>query len=295
MANSGSVLLLLQFLLFQKFVYAAEMFSYFSSSKFINFSDKSVQKVAVVAYKDERSVKIFERLFEYVLGFEIKMVGGLVKNQQVDRLQQKFYHAQPHTLSSRQHFHFFLVLFSAKHECPEQIADFQSRISHRNIVDYLKHRKVLIKERCTVLGKITYLHIVAEGDGAVMLDFTHYCLHHSGFPFSVASGKSHFVASVYGERRIAEHCFAIIAFACGFSYHGVVAASGARRKFEPQCGSILFVHLHYIKFLKPFHFALNLIGFGICAFETLYEFLGLCNLFLLVVILFLLLLAPVAP
>jgi len=90
MANSGSVLLLLQFLLFQKFVYAAEMFSYFSSSKFINFSDKSVQKVAVVAYKDERSVKIFERLFEYVLGFEIKMVGGLVKNQQVDRLQQKF-------------------------------------------------------------------------------------------------------------------------------------------------------------------------------------------------------------
>lgn len=49
MANGGSVLLLLQFLLFQKFVYAAEMFAYLSASEFIYFGNQPVKKVAIMA------------------------------------------------------------------------------------------------------------------------------------------------------------------------------------------------------------------------------------------------------
>lgn len=109
------------FFLFEEFINAAQVLAHTTVAEFIYLGDESVKKVAVMADGDERTVEVPQRLLEYILCFQVEMVGRLVEYKQVDRLKEELYHAQPHALSTRQHFDLFLIFLTAEHERPRQI------------------------------------------------------------------------------------------------------------------------------------------------------------------------------
>ena len=77
---------MLHLLGFKKLVDAAEVLFYLLMSKLIHLGYKSVEEIAVVANNYERAVECKQSLFEHVLSFEVEVVGGLVENEEVDRL-----------------------------------------------------------------------------------------------------------------------------------------------------------------------------------------------------------------
>ena len=81
---------ILHFFVLQEFVDAAEVFADALVAEFVDLCDETVQEVAVMADDDEGTVKVDERLLEYVLGLHVEVVGGLVKDKEVDGFEQKF-------------------------------------------------------------------------------------------------------------------------------------------------------------------------------------------------------------
>ena len=80
----------LHFFVLQEFVDAAEVLTDTLVAEFVDFCDEAVQEVTVMADDDEGAVKVDERLLEYVLGLHVEVVGRLVKDKEIDGLEQKF-------------------------------------------------------------------------------------------------------------------------------------------------------------------------------------------------------------
>ena len=81
---------ILHFFVLQEFIDAAEVFADTLVAEFVDLCDETVQEVTVMADDDEGAVKVDERLLEYVLGLHVEVVGGLVKDKEIDRFEQKF-------------------------------------------------------------------------------------------------------------------------------------------------------------------------------------------------------------
>ena len=63
---------------------------------------------------------------------------------------------------------------TAEHECTKQIADFIADFTLGDIVYGLEYGEFLVEQRCLVLRKITYLHIMAQLQRALVLKLLHY-------------------------------------------------------------------------------------------------------------------------
>ena len=68
------------------------------------------------------------------------MVGRLVKDKQVDGLQQEFEYGKASAFTSRQHLHFLCRLLSSEHKCAEKVANLVAHIAFSHVVDGLEHR-----------------------------------------------------------------------------------------------------------------------------------------------------------
>ena len=105
------------------------------------------------------------------------MVGRLVENQQVDRLQQQTNHSQSTTLSTTKHLDLFVSGLASKHKGAKDIVDAQTDIASRHIVDGLKHREVLVQQLRLVLCEVTYLHVMSNLQVAVEGNLAHNTFH----------------------------------------------------------------------------------------------------------------------
>ena len=56
------------------------MFAYAPVTEFIDFADKAIKEVSVVADNDECAIKVLKCLLEHIFGLEVKVVGGLVED-----------------------------------------------------------------------------------------------------------------------------------------------------------------------------------------------------------------------
>ena len=65
------------------------MFANATMTELINLADKTIEEIAVVTNHDERSVEIKKSLFQHILGLQVEVVGRLIENQQIHRLQQQ--------------------------------------------------------------------------------------------------------------------------------------------------------------------------------------------------------------
>ena len=109
-----------------------------ASAELVDLRDQSVEEVAVVADDYQRAVEVAQGLFEDVFGFEVEVVGGLVEDEEIDRFEQEFDHAQAHALAAGEDLDLLLILLAAEHERSEQVADFQTRVPHGDVVDGLE-------------------------------------------------------------------------------------------------------------------------------------------------------------
>ena len=89
-----------KFFLFKKFIDTAQVLTHLSTAEFINFGHKYVKEVSVMADDNKRAVEVTESLFEDILGLEIKMVGRLVKDKEIDWFEKKLDHAQAHSFAT---------------------------------------------------------------------------------------------------------------------------------------------------------------------------------------------------
>ena len=79
---------------------ATHMLTHPMISEFINPVYEAVKKITVVTNNEHRTVKLANCLLKYILGFHVKMVGRLVKDEKIHRLKQQLYHGQPTAFTS---------------------------------------------------------------------------------------------------------------------------------------------------------------------------------------------------
>ena len=84
-----------------------------------NLVDGHVEKIAVVRDQHKRVGIVAEILFQPVAGFEIKMVGGLVQQQQVGLLQQQLDQRDAHLPAAGKFFGLPGPVFLAKAQAPK--------------------------------------------------------------------------------------------------------------------------------------------------------------------------------
>ena len=70
------------------------------------------QKVAVVGHHHQRAIEGLKRLLEHGLALQIQVVGRLVQDQDVVRVEEQFAQGQPCLLSARQHLDLLVHVFS---------------------------------------------------------------------------------------------------------------------------------------------------------------------------------------
>ena len=77
------------------------MFANLLITKFVHLCNQSVEEIAVVAYHNQRSVVVDKCLFQNVFRLQVEVVRWLVKDEQINRLEQKFEDCQSRALASR--------------------------------------------------------------------------------------------------------------------------------------------------------------------------------------------------
>jgi len=150
-----------ELVLFQEIVYASKVFPYLSAAELVNLGYKAVEEIAVVAYYDCRSVESAYGLFQHVFRAHVEVVGRLVENQEVYRLEQQTYHGKTAAFSSREELYVFVACLAAEHECPEYVAYFKAYLSAGHAVDCVEHGYVVVEQLCLVLCVISYFDVVS--------------------------------------------------------------------------------------------------------------------------------------
>ena len=137
------------------------MLLYGTATKFIDLRHQTIQEITVVAHNDNRTIKIANCLLQDILRTHIQMVGRFVEDKEVHRFKQQLNHRQAGPFTATQHLDRLLRGLTAKHEGPQDIANFQSDIPNRHTVDGVEHRQVLIQQLRLVLRKVAQLHVMA--------------------------------------------------------------------------------------------------------------------------------------
>ena len=113
-----------------------------------------------MAHHDYCSVEITDGRLEHVLGAHIQMIGGLIKNQTVDRLKQELDHGQSGTFSTAQELDLLVTGLAPEHEGTQDISDLRTYVALGHTVDGIKDRQFPIEQLGLVLCEVSYLHIM---------------------------------------------------------------------------------------------------------------------------------------
>ena len=165
------------------------MLTHFPAAELVDFRDKAVEKIAVVAHHDEGAVEILKCLLEHVLRAQIEVVGRLVEDEKIEGFEQEFEDGQARALTAGQHLHLFRPFFAAEHEGAEQIANFEANFAFCHTVDGVVDGDFAVKQRGLVLGEVANLHVVPKRERAVVVELLHNALDERGLPFAVATDE----------------------------------------------------------------------------------------------------------
>ena len=158
-----------------------------------------------MAHHDYSAVEILYRVFEDIFGLHVEMIGGLVENEQIDGIEQEPYHGKSGLLASRKHLHFLVGVLATKHKCAKDVTDLGADVADCHAVDGVEHRYLSVEQLGLVLGKISYLYVVADFEVAGKGDLVHDALHQCGLSLSIFSHKRHLLATFDSESGPIEH------------------------------------------------------------------------------------------
>ena len=222
------------------------MLSYPATSKGIDLGDEAVEELAVVGNHNDGAVEGGDGLLQHILGLEVEVVGGFVKDKEVDRLEQELNHGQATALAAREHFHFLVNGVATEHEGSEDVADAGADVAGGHAVDGVKDGEFRVKKLCLVLCEVADLCIMPHLQVALEGDFPEDALDEGGFAFAVAPHKGHLLAAADGEVDVGDHLMLSprirgtpdrisaggVCFAEVFDDEGKIAAALARRELE---------------------------------------------------------------
>ena len=257
------------------------MLLHLAAAKLIDLGHQPIQEFTVVTDDDGRAVESPDGLLQHILRSHIQMIGRLVENQQVDRLQQQTDDGQTAAFASAEHFHTLVTLLASKHEGTQNVVDAQSDFTLRHMVDGLKHGEALVQLLSLVLCEIAYLHIMANLEVAVKGNLAHDTLHQGRFALTVLADKGHLLATLDGQVNMVENHMSI------FLPHlvaddGIVTRAQTGRELQVHGGIVHLVNLDRNNLLQLLDFLLNLHSLRGLIAETLNEVLHLSHLLLLV-------------
>ena len=222
--------------------------------------------------------------FSTSLGAHVEVVGRLVEDEQIDRLEQQPYHGQPRALATREHLHLLVRRFAAKHEGTQDVAYLGADIAHRHAVYRLEHGERLVEQARLVLGKVADLHIVPYLEGTGVGNLAHDTLDHGRLTLAVLSHKGHLLAPLDGKGSVGKYQVVAITLAHPLGNDGIVARPGSRRELQVQVRGIHLVDLDPLELGQLLDARLHLHRLSGLVAEPLDEGLGILYLFLLVFI-----------
>ena len=259
------------------------MFDHPFISEFINLVYQSIQEFTVVRDDDNRTVKLFQSIFQHIFRTHVQMVGRFVEDQQVHRFQQQTDHGQTGLFSTRQYLHFLVRRFSTEHESPQYVPYLQTDVPLCHVIHRIENGHILIQQLCLVLCKIADLHIMPQLKLSCKIgDLSHYAFNQRGLTFTVLADKSDFVSAANSESGMLENQMVAIALGHIFRNHRIGTGTGSRREFQAQHSRIHFVHLYAFNLFQLFDTGLHLHGLGRFIAETLDESFRIGQFLLLV-------------
>ena len=223
---------------------AAQVFFHLSTTELVNLAHQAVEEVAVVAHQYHRAIESLYSLFQNILRWHVQMVGRLVKNEQVDGLQEQAYHRQPASFATRQHLNFLLRRFATEHKCTQQVVDFQSHVTRCHTVNGFVDCQFLIQQLCLVLCEITYLHVVTNLQCASIRNLTHDTFDQGRFTFAIFTDKGNLLPTFKGESNVFKHRMRAIIFTKFITNYRIITTSKAWGKLQVHAFVIHLIDLN---------------------------------------------------
>ena len=257
------------------------MLSHLSASKLIDLGNEAVKEFTIVRDNDSCAVESLDGLLQHVFRGHVEVVGRLVEDEQVDRLQQQANHSQTAALATAEHFYFLFIILAAKHKGAKDVVNAQTDVALRHIVDGLEYGKVLVQQLCLVLREVANLHIVANLQVAIEGDLAHDALHQRRLALAVLADKGDLLAALDGEIHVVKNHVRI------FLPHlvaddGIIAAAQARRELKMEGRVIHLIHLDGHHLLQLANLLLHLYSLRGLIAETLDELTHVSHFLLLV-------------
>ena len=235
-------------LLGEEFIDVSEVFLGLALSELHGFCGQSLQEVAVVRNDYHCAFEINQCVLEHVFGYHIEVVGRLIEDQYIQRLEEQTANAKARFLSAGEYLHLFVHGVPAEEESAKYVSDFLAHFARCHSVDCVEDGSVLVEQFGLVLRIVSEVDVraAAEVPGAIF-DSGQY-LRKGGFALAVFADEANFLAAFYFEINTIEYQFLTIFFyeILGFKYQ----SGRARRlaKVEAHFGEVFFLDLDNLNF-----------------------------------------------
>ena len=253
-------------------------------TELIHLADDAIQEVAVMRYDNDCALKGLDGLFQHILAGHVQVVGGLIEDEQVDRLQQQPYHRQAAFLSTAQDLDLLVGILATEHESAQDVVDARAYVAHSHIVDSVMNSERFVEQLRLILSEITDFNVVPNLEFAVIGDFTHEALDQGGFARTVLADKCDLLTTLDGKRHVMEHVERPIVLAQILGNDRIVTTARSRREFQPHARAVHLIDLDAVQLVEHLDAALHLHRLGRLIAETLDEVLGVMDELLLVLI-----------
>src|SRR6266851_1498101 len=176
-----------------------------SAADFPDPRGQLVYKVAVVGNENHGPGVAAQGVQQNVFGAHVQMIGWLIEQQEVCRMQQHSQERIAVSFASRKHSDSLENFLPREQKAAQQVAQIGFSRRRRNPADVIDHARILVEFLVLVLREVIGLNIVPKPVFALSqrLD-SRQQLDQRGFPRSVHAYQRNAVAALDGEPYIAE-------------------------------------------------------------------------------------------
>ncbi|MPM34717.1 hypothetical protein SDC9_81304 [bioreactor metagenome] len=209
------------------------------------------------------------------------MIGRLVEDEQIHRMEQYLQQCKPAAFPSAEHAHRFENIIPTEEEGAEIAAQFGKIGGIGYGGDFLEYRVCCIERLLRILGEVANRDVRSEANNATILAvLTAENPQQSGLSRSVLSGDSKTVALIHHQGEVVKNPLAAVMFFQMLDDHHVIGTVWGRGEAE---GELLEVgrNLNQLNLLQHLDPALHLPALGCLVAEPLDELLVLLQLLLL--------------
>ena len=231
--------------------------------------------------EDQRAAVVHERVQQHFLGVEVEVVGGLVEDQEVARVQEHLGEGQPVALAARQHAHPLVDVVAAEEEAAEDVADHRHHLHGAGRAHLLVDGVGRVEHGRLVLGEVVGDHLVpGDADARVGPVYAGQDPHQRRLAGAVGADERDAVAALHHQVHVLEHDVLGVRSPHALQLEEDAAGPGRVGELETDLLA-LGRDLDQLDLVEHLDAALDLAGLGGLVAELVDEEGGLLDLFLL--------------